>query len=94
MTNQVVNLLNNLNFVDYPNKEDSRRLEIIPKGLLNLRNLLETKIIDTYTKPIYYSFPLFRANILSTKIGLIAVVAFTSMEGEFYMDMIFEVNSQ
>jgi gas vesicle protein len=94
MTEKFVNLLNNLIFVEYPNKEDSRRLEIIPKGLLNLRNLLETRIIDTYAMPIYYSYPLFRSNILGTKIGLIAVVAFTPLEGKFYMEMIFEINGK
>ena len=44
--------------------------------------------------PIHYSYPLFRSNILGTKIGLIAVVSFTPMEGKFYTDMIFEVNGQ
>ena len=62
MTNQVLNLLNSLNFIDYQNKEDSRTLEIIL--IINLRNLLEIRNIDTYIIPIHYSYPLFRSNIL------------------------------
>ena len=75
MTNKIFNLIKNITFIIYNNEKENKR--IIPKGLLNLRNLLEMRYIDTYAMPISYSYPLFRSNILGIKIGLIANVTFT-----------------
>ena len=92
MTNKIFNLIKNITFIIYNNEKENKR--IISKGLLNLRNLWELKIIDTYAMPIYYSYPLFRSNILGNKIGLIVVVTFRPMEDKFYIDMIFEINGK
>ena len=44
--------------------------------------------------PIYFTYPIFRTHLLGTKIALIAEVAFNSLEGNFYMEMYFEVNGE
>ena len=90
ITEQVSNSLNNFNFVDYENEE--RRLETIPKGFSNLRNLQEFTV-DTFHQPIYYTFPIFRSHLLGAKIGLIAVVSFQPVNDKIVMQMLFDVGN-
>ncbi len=86
LTNKISNLLNNINFNDY-NYE--RRLN--ERKLNGLKNLQENSIF-TYLLPIYFSYPLFKINLLGAKITLIASVEFIPIEGNFNMKMIFDYN--
>lgn len=91
-TEKLLSLLNKLKFKKY--KEESRRLQVIPRGLESLRNALETYEIDTYAMPVFFTYPLFRTHLLGAQIGLVVVVGFTPMEGKLFSSIVFDVNGE
>ena len=90
ITYKILDLLNNINFIEYNN---NRKLNNIEKKLNNLRNLQETEIF-TYSMPIHFNYPLFKSNLLSEKVGLIIYINFNPKNGSFYIKMNFNANGK
>ncbi len=90
ITYKILDLLNNINFIEYNN---NRKLNNIEKKLNNLRNLQETEIF-TYSMPIHFNYPLFKSNLLGAKIGLITYINFNPKNGSFNIKMNFDANGK